>query len=31
MDSCDSQSRSTYNDGQDLHHISCVYRVPFCI
>ena len=26
MDSCDSQSRSTYNDGQDLDYISSVYR-----
>lgn len=26
MDSCDSQSRSTYNDGTGLHYISSVYK-----
>ena len=26
MDSCDSPSRSTYNDGRDLNTISGVYN-----
>ncbi|CCZ03313.1 Uncharacterised protein [uncultured Eubacterium sp.] len=29
MDSCDSNSRSTYNDGTDLEYISSVCMYAF--